>query len=46
MRKELSLNFNMKRLLIVGTGDYGKVVKEVAKAVGNYEKCVFIQRRI
>lgn len=32
----------MKRLLIVGAGGHGKVVKEIAEAVGCYEKIDFV----
>lgn len=32
----------MKRLLIVGAGGHGKVVKEIAEAIGCYEKIDFV----
>ena len=41
-RKGIEINSDMKRLLIIGAGGHGKVVKEIAEAVGNYEKIDFI----
>lgn len=32
----------MKRLLIIGAGGHGKVVKEAAEAIGGYEKIDFV----
>lgn len=35
-------NMDMKKLLIVGAGGHGRVVKEVAESLGEYEKIDFL----